>query len=117
MAALRIAFEAPDTPGSSSLSGKKPIDFAHLAAQTMGDKALEIEVLQLFARQARKVMKEITDGDVNGRAQAAHQLKGPHSLSAPSTSLLRPARSNSVRPMRLCPTFLQRACLRLNCLS
>lgn len=76
MAALRIAFEAPDTPGSSSLSGKKPIDFAHLAAQTMGDKALEIEVLQLFARQARKVMKEITDGDVNGRAQAAHQLKG-----------------------------------------
>lgn len=76
MAALRIAFEAPDTPGSSSSSGRKPIDFAHLTAQTMGDKALEIEVLQLFARQARKVMKEITEGEGNGRAQAAHQLKG-----------------------------------------
>ena len=51
MAALRIAFEAPDTPGNSAAAGRKPIDFAHLAAQTMGDKALEIEVLQLFARQ------------------------------------------------------------------
>ena len=54
------------------LSGKKPIDLAHLSAQTMGDTALEIEVLKLFARQARKAMEEITDGDVKRRAQEAH---------------------------------------------
>ncbi|MGT2443168.1 Hpt domain-containing protein [Ensifer adhaerens] len=76
MAALRIAFEAPDSPGNSSASGKKPIDFAHLAVQTMGDKALEIEVLQLFARQARQVLKEIAEGEGTPRAQAAHRLKG-----------------------------------------
>lgn len=76
MAALRIAFEAPDTPGNSAATGKKPIDLAHLAAQTMGDKALEIEVLQLFARQARQVMKEIVEGESTPRAQAAHRLKG-----------------------------------------
>ena len=76
MAALRIAFEAPDTPGNSAAGGRKPIDFAHLAVQTMGDKALEIEVLQLFARQARQVMKEIVEGESTLRAQAAHRLKG-----------------------------------------
>ncbi|OCP10305.1 MULTISPECIES: Hpt domain-containing protein [unclassified Ensifer] len=76
MAALRIAFEAPDSPGNSSTTGRKPIDLAHLAVQTMGDKALEIEVLQLFARQARQVMKEIVEGEGIHRAQAAHRLKG-----------------------------------------
>ncbi|HEV7321692.1 MAG TPA: Hpt domain-containing protein [Ensifer sp.] len=76
MAALRIAFEAPDSPGNSPATGRKPIDFAHLAVQTMGDKALEIEVLQLFARQARQVMKEIVEGEGIHRAQAAHRLKG-----------------------------------------
>lgn len=76
MAALRIAFEAPDNPGNSAATGKKPIDLAHLAAQTMGDKALEIEVLQLFARQARQVMKEMIEGDHTLRTQAAHRLKG-----------------------------------------
>ncbi|HEV7309153.1 Hpt domain-containing protein [Ensifer sp.] len=76
MAALRIAFEAPDSPGNSSVSGRKPIDFAHLAVQTMGDKALEIEVLQLFARQARQVLKEIVESEDIVRAQAAHRLKG-----------------------------------------
>lgn len=76
MAALRIAFEAPDSPGNSAASGRKPIDFAHLSVQTMGDKALEIEVLQLFARQARQVMKDIMEGDGTARAQAAHRLKG-----------------------------------------
>lgn len=76
MVALRIAFEAPDDPGNSAATGRKPIDFAHLSVQTMGDKALEIEVLQLFARQARQIMKEVVEGEGIGRAQAAHRLKG-----------------------------------------
>ncbi len=98
MAALRIAFEAPDTPGSASSSGRKPIDFVHLAAQTMGDKALEIEVLQLFARQARKVMKDITEGDVNARAQAAHQLKGA-ALAVGAVDVAAAAGAIEQRPM------------------
>lgn len=76
MAALRIAFEAPDSPGNSAATGRKPIDFAHLAQQTMGDKALEIEVLQLFARQARQIMKDTVEAEGIVRAQAAHRLKG-----------------------------------------
>ena len=52
MTALRIAFEAPDTIGAAC-PASRPIDFIHLAQQTMGDKSLEIEVLQIFARQVR----------------------------------------------------------------
>lgn len=53
MAAVSIVFEAPDNCGGAPATGKKPIDFDHLARQTMGDKDLEIEVLQLFSRNAR----------------------------------------------------------------
>ncbi|MCA1442447.1 Hpt domain-containing protein [Ensifer sp. IC4062] len=75
MAALKIALEAPANQGSSPL-GKRPIDFAQLGKQTMGDKELEIEVLQLFARQARQAVGEIAACDADRRAQAAHRLKG-----------------------------------------
>ena len=44
MATLKIAFEAPDIPASSTPSSRNPIDLAHLYRQTMGDTALEIEV-------------------------------------------------------------------------
>ncbi|NRP74148.1 hypothetical protein ILFOPFJJ_05069 [Ensifer psoraleae] len=76
MAALKIAFETPDNPGSSPSPCRKPIDFAQLGRQTMGDKELEIEVLQLFARQARQAVSEIAGGDADRRIQAAHRLKG-----------------------------------------
>lgn len=76
MAALNIAFEAPDNAGGMCPSNGRPIDLIHLARQTMGDKALELEVLQMFARHARESMKELalTEGAV--RAAAAHRLKG-----------------------------------------
>ncbi len=44
-------------PGAMPLEDR-PIDLVHLAKQTMGDKALEIEVLQMFARQARACLQE-----------------------------------------------------------
>ena len=53
MAALNIVFEAPDNAKGPCPSKVRPIDLVHLAKQTMGDKTLEIEVLQMFARQAR----------------------------------------------------------------
>ena len=66
MAALNIAFEAPDNPGGVCPGQGRPIDLDHLARQTMGDKALELEVLQMFARQARESMKELAacEGEV-----------------------------------------------------
>ena len=42
---------SPDAP---------PIDFAHLSRQTLGDGALQAELLDLFARQARTVMSAVT---------------------------------------------------------
>lgn len=76
MAALNIAFEAPDNAGGTCLSKGRPIDLVHLARQTMGDKALELDVLQLFARQARESMKELAAADGAARAAVAHRLKG-----------------------------------------
>ncbi len=76
MAALSIAFEAPDNSAGPCPSKNRPIDLVHLAKQTMGDKALEIEVLQMFARQARACLQEIASGEAARVGAAAHRLKG-----------------------------------------
>lgn len=74
MAALSIAFGAPDNfRGASS---HRPIDLVHLARQTSGDKALELEVLHTFARQARGLMVELSSTDAQTLMQTAHRLKG-----------------------------------------
>ena len=74
MAALKIAFEAPDNLGGACPSKSRPIDLVHLATQTMGDKLLE--VLQMFARQARQLMKELSSADADATVATAHRLKG-----------------------------------------
>ncbi|NKN36576.1 Hpt domain-containing protein [Agrobacterium sp. a22-2] len=76
MAALNIAFDAPDNSGSRSPSRTRPIDLVHLATQTMGDKALEIEVLQMFARQARGCLQGLIEGSADTVQATAHRLKG-----------------------------------------
>lgn len=76
MAALKIAFEAPDNSGGSCPSKSRPIDLVHLANQTMGDKMVEIEVLQMFARQSRQLMKDLSADSHETRMAAAHRLKG-----------------------------------------
>ncbi|QRM45298.1 Hpt domain-containing protein [Rhizobium sp. BG4] len=76
MAAVSIAFEAPDNSKGPCPSKVRPIDLVHLAKQTMGDKALEIEVLQMFARQARACLGEIASGEAKKIVAAAHRLKG-----------------------------------------
>lgn len=53
------------------------IDVAHLNRQTMGDRALEREVLELFRRQSRILMfrfEALTNP--SERADVAHTLKG-----------------------------------------
>ena len=76
MAALSIVFEAPDNYSGASPSKSCPIDLVHLARQTSGDKALELEVLHMFAKQARSCMNEMTSGGEETVSKTAHKLKG-----------------------------------------
>lgn len=75
MAALSIAFEAPDNYRGHTTT-HRPIDLVHLARQTSGDKALELEVLHTFARQARCYLNDLSSGNAETIAQTAHKLKG-----------------------------------------
>ncbi|MBN9269850.1 MAG: Hpt domain-containing protein [Mesorhizobium sp.] len=70
-----IAFSMPggDVAG---LGRSRPVDMAHLARQTMGDRALEQEVLGMFVQQALSVREKMADADVKERLLLAHGLKG-----------------------------------------
>ncbi|MER8636940.1 Hpt domain-containing protein [Mesorhizobium sp. M0954] len=70
-----IAFSMPGGDVSGT-AGARPIDLAHLARQTMGDRSLEQEVLTLFVQQALSVRDKIVDADVRQRLLLAHGLKG-----------------------------------------
>jgi FOG: HPt domain len=76
MAAPAVAFEAPVNDRAVCPSHSRPIDLVHLAGQTMGDKSLEIEILQVFARQARRALQEMSGPDRTVVLAAAHRLKG-----------------------------------------
>ncbi|MGV8936757.1 MAG: Hpt domain-containing protein [Allorhizobium sp.] len=76
MAALNIAFDAPDNAAGRCPSNQRPIDLVHLATMTMGDKVLEIEVLQMFARQARGALTSLVSENSGVIMDAAHRLKG-----------------------------------------
>jgi HPt (histidine-containing phosphotransfer) domain-containing protein len=52
-----------------------PIDLAHLQRMTLGDAALEHEVLAMFAAQAAGLMAELA-GLPSNVAELAHKLKG-----------------------------------------
>jgi HPt (histidine-containing phosphotransfer) domain-containing protein len=54
----------------------RPIDLAHLARQTMGDRALEQEVLGLFVRQALAARPRLAAANADERRRLAHTLKG-----------------------------------------
>jgi hypothetical protein len=70
-AAVNIAFEAPDNLNGLTPSQQRPIDLVHLATQTKGDKAVEVEILQIFARQARGCLVAMTAGRGKVEVKAA----------------------------------------------
>ncbi|PBB81088.1 histidine kinase [Mesorhizobium sp. WSM3879] len=72
---IGIAFSMPGGDVSGT-AGSRPVDMAHLARQTMDDRALEQEVLALFVQQALSVRDKIVDADVKERVLLAHGLKG-----------------------------------------
>ena len=58
-------------------SFERPVDLVHLARQTLGDRALEREVLSLFEVQTRSIIAQLHEiGDEKMRHDLAHTLKG-----------------------------------------
>lgn len=69
------AFAMPGGEGSAA-SRARPVDLAHLSSQTLGDRALEQEVLKLFIHQALATRDQIVAADRTERLRLAHTLKG-----------------------------------------
>ncbi|WP_099866673.1 Hpt domain-containing protein [Pararhizobium haloflavum] len=74
MQALPIAFNRPECRQRVA-DCRRPIDLEHFSRQTMGNKELEAEVLQLFIRQVRECTRAI-ERSGSDRAGLAHMLKG-----------------------------------------
>jgi HPt (histidine-containing phosphotransfer) domain-containing protein len=55
---------------------ERPIDFEHLSRMTLGDRALEREVLRLFVRQAEMLRARMETDRAGVIGAAAHTLKG-----------------------------------------
>ena len=74
----------------------RPIDLVHLSRQSLGDRALEKELLQLFDRQAGQIVarlgSEIGLGDRKWRRDLSHTLCG----SARAVGALRVAQTASL---------------------
>lgn len=70
-----VAFAMPGGEGSVT-SPSRPIDMAHLSRQTLGDRAIEQEVLHMFMQQSVLVRDRITGATVSERLQLCHGLKG-----------------------------------------
>lgn len=65
---------ASETPAASF---ERPVDLVHLARQTLGDRALEREVLGLFQVQARAIFAQLQHvTQAQARLDLAHTLKG-----------------------------------------
>jgi hypothetical protein len=55
---------------------QSPIDTAHLANMTLGDRKLEYEVLELFDRQAELLLARMQEVEPSGVASLANTLAG-----------------------------------------
>ena len=65
---------------NASASTERPLDLVHLSRQTLGDRVLEIELLELFDRQAGQIMARLDSAlcssDRKWRHDLSHTLKG-----------------------------------------
>ncbi|WP_404403183.1 Hpt domain-containing protein [Pelagibacterium halotolerans] len=74
----------------------RPIDLVHLARQTLGDKALECEVLRMFDRQVNLYFERVrATTDPDELAMGLHTLKGA-SVGIGAVSLAGVARAAEV---------------------
>ena len=72
---VTLAFSCPGGDRSSTLA-VRPVDLAHLGRQTMGDRALEQEVLGLFVQQLATIADRIEAGDHAERPRLGPTLRG-----------------------------------------
>jgi HPt (histidine-containing phosphotransfer) domain-containing protein len=70
----RTALDAVMSP--PLVPGRRPIDLVHLSRMTLGDRALERDVLALFDRQMDMLMQRIEGAPAPIAAAAAHTMKG-----------------------------------------
>jgi HPt (histidine-containing phosphotransfer) domain-containing protein len=70
-----VAFSTPGGEASGT-TRSRPIDLAHLARQTMGDRALEQEVISLFLQQAGQIGEKIVHASSDECRELAHRLVG-----------------------------------------
>lgn len=70
-----VAFAKPGGEACGAARAR-PIDLAHLGRQTLGDRAVEEEVLALFMQQAGTVCEKICAAVPEERRKLAHGLKG-----------------------------------------
>jgi len=68
------SLDSKDAP--SLAPDDRPIDLVHLARTTLGDRALEREVLQLFDRQSSILIARMRSAAPGAVAALAHTLKG-----------------------------------------
>jgi HPt (histidine-containing phosphotransfer) domain-containing protein len=69
--------DSPQPGNDGQPAGQAPIDFTHLSRYTLGDKALEQEVLQLFAAEVPVTLGRLCSADTDHAWQeAAHTIKG-----------------------------------------
>ena len=73
---LDISAASDVASGSTRTTREGPIDLVQLARMTLGDRGLEREVLQLFARQVAMLVDRMQGKPVATVAAVAHTLKG-----------------------------------------
>jgi HPt (histidine-containing phosphotransfer) domain-containing protein len=74
---LHETMHSIDSKDAPSLApDDRPIDLVHLARTTLGDRALEREVLQLFDRQSSMLIARMRTAAPPAVAALAHTLKG-----------------------------------------
>ena len=62
-------------PSTTFAADPSPVDFDHLARMTLGDSSLEREVLEMFVKQAGRLLAALVDQSAEAAA-LAHTLKG-----------------------------------------
>ena len=67
----------PSSSAAPQSSSARPVDFEHLARYTLGEEALEREVLELFCKQSVLYLEQLraATSDTDWKL-AAHSLKG-----------------------------------------
>ena len=102
--AARIPAVAGETAYHSAApeTGEPVIDLIHLSRQTLGDSALETELLSLFERQAQQLAQRLAEPsrpeESKWRADLAHTLNGSaRAIGAVAVSRAAQAYENAAR--------------------